>query len=207
LSGLDPTEVRVAGSGSVSVAPEGTALPTDADTPLAAAYQHLGYISEDGVSFTLSRDQTDINAWQATEALRVLITAEPKTVAFELMQFEPLTVQLAFRGGTFTTTGTAPDQTTTFTPPGAGVNDIRAMVVEALDGSVTIRYSFSRVALQGDVTWQLQRADAVRLPLEFGVQAATPPMTIITNDPAWVGGVTTLDAINVDEALLEEQAA
>jgi hypothetical protein len=183
MPGLDASEVRVAGSGGVFVAPEGTTLPTDVATDLPAAWINLGYISEDGATVTLSRDQEEVNAWQASDPVRVLVTNEPKTVTFELLQFEPVTIQLAFRGGEVTSAGTGEWK---FTPPDAGATDIRAMVVEGIDGSITTRYVFARVQLQGDVETALVRSDAQRLPMEFGVQAAEPIWGyILSNDPEW----------------------
>ncbi len=47
-------------AGYAYMAPSGTTLPTDATTALASAYQVLGYISEDGITHSTSRDTTDI---------------------------------------------------------------------------------------------------------------------------------------------------
>lgn len=47
---------RSAVTGAIFWAPEGTALPTDATTVLAGAYQNLGYVGADGI--TPARDVT-----------------------------------------------------------------------------------------------------------------------------------------------------
>jgi len=49
--------------GAAYRAPLGTALPTDATTALAAAYQQLGYISEDGLTNAFSKETEEIKAW------------------------------------------------------------------------------------------------------------------------------------------------
>lgn len=186
---MDATHVVVAGTGAVWVAPEGTALPADATAALAAPFEDVGYVSEDGVTFNISRDQEDINAWQSVEPVRVLITTEPKTITFELLQFDPITVMLALRGGTIS--GTAPSHK--YVPPDAGASDVRTMVVDGIDGDEHYRFAFSRVQLQGDVEWNLRRTDAIRLPLEFGVLAPTagdPPFIILTDSPDWTAGAT-----------------
>src|SRR5262245_16862267 len=130
----DATDVTVAGTGAVYVAPLGTPLPDDLD-PLAAPWVDVGFVSDDGVTITFSRDTEEINAWQTAEPVRVLTTAEPKTIAFELLQFDRDTVALAFRGGTFTATSPY-----VYTPPAAGTTQEVAMVIEAIDGDETFRW-------------------------------------------------------------------
>lgn len=49
--------------GGVFVAPIGTALPTDYDTPLDAAFKPLGYVSEDGVTRSEENESEDKIAW------------------------------------------------------------------------------------------------------------------------------------------------
>ena len=105
MPGLEASNVVVASFGHIYIAPEGTALPTDVATALPAAWVDVGYVGEDGVTFSLSRDTEDVMAWQSTEAVRRLITAEPKELSFELLEFDPESVQLAFRGGTTTACG------------------------------------------------------------------------------------------------------
>lgn len=49
--------------GAIFVAPLGTELPTDATTALNAAFENVGYISEDGVVNTNSPDTDTIKEW------------------------------------------------------------------------------------------------------------------------------------------------
>lgn len=49
--------------GAIFVAPVGTGLPTDVTTTLNAAFQNVGYISEDGVVNTNSPDTDTIKEW------------------------------------------------------------------------------------------------------------------------------------------------
>lgn len=176
---LDATEVRVAGSGSVWVAPETTAFPADFTTAPASPWVELGYVTEDGATFTLSRETTDLNAWQG-DKLRVLTTAEPMTVEFALMQTNPDVLAAALGGGTATTTGGL----TTFEPPPKGTNNIIALFVEFVDGTIHYRYQIQRAQIEGDVSWQLLRSDSVNYPLTFGVLEADPKFSILTDDPA-----------------------
>ena len=49
--------------GGIYFAPAGTTLPTDATTALASAFKNLGYVSEDGVTNSLSKETTEIKEW------------------------------------------------------------------------------------------------------------------------------------------------
>lgn len=53
--------------GAVFRAPLGTALPTDARTPLAAAFKELGYVSSDGWTRQINKAYEAINAWGGDE--------------------------------------------------------------------------------------------------------------------------------------------
>ena len=183
----DEQNVIVAGTGAVSAAAEGTALPADLVTPLPAAWIDVGYISEDGVQFTFDRTQEEINAWQVSTPVRVLTTAEPISIAFELEQFDREAVLLAFRGGTFAGS-TAPF---TYTPPDAGASDVRALVIDGIDGDYSFRFTFPRVSLSESVALALVRSDAIRLPLTFSVLAASVKWAIVSDHPAFGVAVGT----------------
>ena len=179
---LEAQNVVVAGSGAVWVAPEDTPAPPDL-APLTTPWEDLGYTNEDGVTFTFSRDQTDLNAWQSSEPVRVLITAEPKTIAFNLLEFDQQSILLAFRGGTFTPgVPPAPD---IYTPPDPGTSDVRAIAIDGVDGDLQFRFYFPRVQLSGDVGFQLVRTDAVTLSIELSVLAAASKWQIAANLPGF----------------------
>lgn len=78
-------------SGSISYAPLGTTLPTDAKTDLADTYTHLGYISEDGVTNSNSGDSGTVNAWGGDP---VLYTHGAKTDTFQFSLLEALNVDV-----------------------------------------------------------------------------------------------------------------
>lgn len=179
----DATEVRVAGAGSVYVAPEGETLPTDL-TALAGNWVELGYVNTDGVTFTHARETEDLDAWQGSK-IRVLTTSEPVSVAFSVMQTSDVTLPVIFGGGSIATVAGPPD-IHTFTPPAEGTNTIRAMVIEFTDGTLTYRYVMGRVQIEGEVSYTLSRDGAVEYPLEFGVldDSPNPKFKIVSDDPA-----------------------
>lgn len=50
-------------TGAIFIAPAGTAVPTDATTALDAAFQNMGYASQDGLVNTVNASTEGINAW------------------------------------------------------------------------------------------------------------------------------------------------
>lgn len=54
------TTAKQGTTGTIWRAPKGTALPTDAVTALNAAFKNLGHISEDGVTFSDSKEVEEI---------------------------------------------------------------------------------------------------------------------------------------------------
>lgn len=71
--------------GGIKVAPLGTKLPTAPDEALNAAFKSLGYVSEDGVVNTQSRDTDSIKAWGGDEVL-LLYTGSTDEYAFTLIE-------------------------------------------------------------------------------------------------------------------------
>lgn len=59
-------------AGGVYVAPLGTAVPTDATTPLDSAFVTLGYVSEDGLANANDLTMSDIKEWGGAIVYRSL---------------------------------------------------------------------------------------------------------------------------------------
>lgn len=79
------TQAKPKIGGAVSVAPVGTALPTDAVTALADPFKSLGYITEDGLTNSQSADNTSIKAWGGDVVISVMASKEV-TYQFALME-------------------------------------------------------------------------------------------------------------------------
>lgn len=141
---LDSTQVRVAGSGSVYLAPLGSTVPTDSTTPWATAWKELGYIST-GVTYTPSQSTTDINTWQAVEPVRLIVASVTREFTFTLQQTNATNFGLAL-GGAIITAGTAAgDYTWTLSDP--SVIHEYAFGFEWVDGANKSRWIVERGAL------------------------------------------------------------
>lgn len=171
--------VVVAGTGELYIAASGTTAPTDATSALPVAWKGLGYTTEDGVSFSLSRETTDLNAWQGSK-LRVLTTAEPITVTASFLETKTDVLLTAFGGGTVSNNGTV----SKFTPAAEGTNTIRSMCVDVTDAGTGFKYRwwFSKVQIEGSVEFSLTRTDGVAYAVTFGVLADSPKWAMFSND-------------------------
>lgn len=72
-------------SGGVLAAPLGTTVPTGLTGELDPAFVSLGYVSEDGVTETVSRDVEKIKAWGNT-TVKILTTDHEATWALSLLE-------------------------------------------------------------------------------------------------------------------------
>ena len=78
-------------NGAIYVAPDGTTLPTDADTALAADFKCLGYVSDDGVTNGIDVDNTEIKAWGGDT---VYAGSNGKTVTWQTTLIEVLNIDV-----------------------------------------------------------------------------------------------------------------
>lgn len=166
---LTTSEVRVAVSGEISVAPTGTALPTDTTTTLNAAFKGLGYVSEDGVTENIDRSIDDIIAWQNATTVRSVVTDAKVTYEFTLIQTNKDVTEFVY--GT-TVTQSAPHGTFTFSPGTTGGR--KAFVFHIIDGALLKRI----VIAEGELTERGETVYASGEPIgyECTVTAYTSPI-------------------------------
>ena len=91
------TAGKPAVSGGVYRAPLNSTLPTDATTPLDAAFVNLGYASEDGVVNENTPDSEDIKAWGGDTVLS-LQTEKNDTFTVTLIEVLDVNVLSAVYG-------------------------------------------------------------------------------------------------------------
>jgi hypothetical protein len=169
---LDATELFIPGTGHVYSAAEGTAMPTDVTTPGTGWSEH-GYTTEDGVTLTFGISTDDIKGWQSFDPLRTIVTEKPKTVKFDLMQNNAMNLLIALGGGTFDSTSGL------YTPAPPEYQDIRAILVVAIDGTETIAFYAPRMTLSENVEIPWHKSGAAELPLTFKVMAADPTYNLL----------------------------
>ena len=177
-------QVRVALTGNVWFEPDFDAPVQDADllTAPTTTAVNLGYTTEDGVSFTLSKETEDIKGWQTKDILRRLITSEPKSCSYVLRQLAR-DIWLATMGGAVTTTAGVHKW-----EPNDG-EDIEGRVwVDFVDNNIVYRFGFRRASQSASVQFTLVRNNAVNLPNEWAALATSDGQKsfyMLTNDPAF----------------------
>lgn len=100
---FDTDAVIIGGTGHMYVGDVGATAPVDLLTPWSTSvWSDLGWIGPDGLSMTPGADTEDITAWQADYPIRRIITARTFEVSATFLEWNKLTVPLAFGGGDIT---------------------------------------------------------------------------------------------------------
>lgn len=145
---LDSSNVRVGVTGGIYIAPAGTALPTDATTPLGMGFQELGFADESGVQEVQNEQVNNIRAWQRGEVVRKLQSEHDVTWQFTLIETNPATLEAYY--GNFS--GTIEDGEVRIR---GGFPDRQVMVIDVIDGDDALRIVVpeSQVTTRGTVTY------------------------------------------------------
>lgn len=147
---LDATQVRVGVTGAVYVAPDGTALPTDASTALPVDHEDVGYISEDGVTETQDTDTEDIVAWQNGAKVRKVQTSHDLMYQFTMIETSEITLREYY--GNFTAGDVGSDDEVVI--DGSELPH-RVWVLSVLDGDHVLRVAIpdGQITERGDITY------------------------------------------------------
>lgn len=177
------SNVRVAITGEVYVAPTGTTAPTSSSSSLDAAFVGLGYVGEDGVAVTPNDAVNAIRAWQNAARVRTVYTERDWTFKFKLIETKGKTVGLFFRSTVAIVSSgewsILPDQTNP---------DQRSFVIDVVDGSTYTRYYIP----DGEVTERAEivNANGEAIGYEVTITAnynstLSAPFKAFSNDAAW----------------------
>jgi hypothetical protein len=185
MTGLDPLQLFVAGTGHIYRAPLETAFPASITATINDPWTDLGYATPEGARFNFGREVNEIFGWQSYDPLRIVTTQLPKEISVDLMQLNKDTWATAIGGGTFTEPLPGEYQ---YDPPGENEVDEFAMIIEAEDGDKKYRFCYRRVFNMGGVEFAAVRENPIMLPITVKVLASTgnaKPFLVQTNDPAF----------------------
>jgi len=166
---LNASEIRVAGTGRVLVAPPNTPAPANFTTDWAAPWVDLGYTSVDGVKFTKKDKLDPIDTWQTIAAIRYVYSDRDLSVKFVLLQVNADTLPFFFGGGAVSSGAAGLSYEIAAAPQ---VTE-KALGIEFKDGpSITHRFVIPRgVVTETDET-TLTRTTSIKLGVTF--TALTP---------------------------------
>lgn len=179
---LDSTLVDVAITGEVSVAPTGTTAPTTSTSALDAAFEGLGYISEDGVVITPNDSTENIIAWQNAAIVRTVYTESFWTFQFTLIENKGATAELYFKGDVEVVS--SGQWKIDVGPAGP---DARFFVLDVIDGSKHYRYSIAN----GEITERGEITNSNGEPIGYDVTITAYAdgngiaFTVFTDNAAW----------------------
>lgn len=161
----DPSETIIGGNGQVYVAPVGTALPANESASLNAAFNGLGYHTEDGLQISTDVEISEHMVWQSKTEVRRAKESEEFTISFTLVQFNEVTVPLALGGGTVTDLGSSHYK---ISPPTvADALQERALIADVADGSRLARFVIPKGTITEGVEIQFNRSDMSGLDVSF----------------------------------------
>ncbi|MBZ4320611.1 phage tail tube protein [Streptomyces huiliensis] len=180
MPGMNPSEIRVAGTGRVLIAKIGTDAPADIDKGWGPDWHDLGYTSTDGVKFGRKGKTANIDTWQSMTPARTIYTERELTLKFGMLQLNQDTLPFFFGGGSVGET--APNSGIyKYEVDGDQGEDERALGLEFNDGG-QVRYRF--IVPRGLVTtsddFDLNRKGAVKLGVTFTALSAKPGAPLAT---------------------------
>lgn len=177
--------VRVYGdlSSEVYLAPKGTVLPTTlADLP--AAWQVLGWVSDDGVNLGLSTDVEKFKGWQGGATLRTKVTSVEKSFSLTALEETPLVTSLYYGHGAPVISGTGADRVARIDlPEGFGTIE-RAAVIKFTDAGVTKFFCCENAQVSDRGESPHSNSEITAYEMTFDVVGAS---FLLTNAPAYLG--------------------
>lgn len=177
-------QIVVGGSGKVYVGATTETAPTTATSSLGAGWTELGYVSEDGVTFTVGKTTETVAAWQSLYPVRRIVTEASAMVKFNLRQWNTDTLKLALGGGTVTEPSSGVFK---YVPPAPTTIDQRSLIVEWSDGNKDFRLYFPKGMVTEAVETNITRTSAADLPITFEATPASgdDAFILLTDDTAF----------------------
>lgn len=177
--------IRIAITGKVLTAPQGTAAPVDVTTAWGASWTDHGYTDQNGVKVTPKVTAYDVKAWQSDTAVRSRILERIRELQFVLLQTGGLNTRLYEGGGSwasissYVSVGATTYTATTATDPGAAwaVNQYAGKTVTAGGSTGVVLSNTATVLTLTAAGWTggLPAAATVFTILS-GVSQFTPPV-------------------------------
>jgi hypothetical protein len=148
-------------TGAIMSAEKGTALPDDASTAPAGAWEDSGYISEDGCTLSDAQTWVDIKDWGG-DTVRRIKSESQVTIAFSFLEINDRSAAAAFGDDNVSVTGGAIQIKLNVNEPPR-----KAWVINMLDGDRYLRITVAdgQITDRGDLTFTRQGAIVIPVTL------------------------------------------
>lgn len=160
------------GLGLVWMAVTGSTAPTDATSPLAAAWKNMGGQAEAGITINQQTTTTKLKFYGSPAIQRTLVTDQETTIDLVMAETNARTQELYWRKAIGSITPTA--VTGAFaTTGGTYVRQLYAAVFDIVDGTNHIRFYAPQVEVTGQAAVKVANSAAI----EWGVTLSAYPDT------------------------------
>lgn len=182
MTGLDASQVAIAGNGALYRAPLATAKPATSIVALDAAYIGLGYFSSDGAPMSFEDSVTNTFAWQNAALVRSSRTQTLTKLAFKPIQTRGSVIE-TFHTGSLVTEPTTGNFEVDIVP---ATQQRYTWVFDAVDGDHHYRYWIpnGEITERGDVMHQNGEPIGFPMTLTFYPDDTNKIATLLTDDPA-----------------------
>lgn len=136
---LNAANVEAGFSGQVLVGLTTAAAPTGT-TGTLTGFTDLGYLSDDGITESRSRDTNDINAWQGGAKVKTTITGSGATFQFTMIEATLQTLALYYGVAASSITQTAAHGTFDVDPGATGGN--QSFIIDEVTNGGAIRRTY-----------------------------------------------------------------
>ncbi|WP_206794016.1 hypothetical protein [Amycolatopsis sp. MtRt-6] len=203
---INSANVRVPGTGEISLAPPDTPEPPDATSALPAAWTGLGLSTPDGTTLSRKVEKEGTEHWQQLTPARYIYKSLEFTVASVFQETKAAVLSAYFGGMAFAETATGSKiyrAEISAIPKG----DVRALCIDWTDVvSATEVYSHRLYLPRAEVSEtqdaQFSRTQENRWGMTFSALAPPKGKTFVavwlTNDPAVLFGSPALTSSNLD---------
>lgn len=148
---LTAENVVVGVSGKVYAGPTTSTAPTSSTATLTG-FTDLGYVSADGVSFTVDKSTNQIRAWQNSDLVRESVTEGTITYSFMLLESNQDAIE-AYFGSTMTAGKLEVNPTNT--------GGRQSFVIDVVDGAKNIRHYVPSGEILSVEAQQIQNGEAI----------------------------------------------
>ncbi|MFC6884687.1 MULTISPECIES: phage tail protein [Actinomadura] len=167
MPGISPSDIRVAGTGSVLVAPKNTDVP-DVGTAFATPWKDLGLTTNEGVKVSKKDKLDPVDSWQYAASIRMMQSDRDLTVKLTLIQVNLDTLPFFFHGDPTALPAPGAGASTRLDLPPTSTPPEFSLAVEFKDGATTTRLHLPRAVVTENDEIALARNGAVK----FGVTIA-----------------------------------